>query len=214
MKLFVWDFHGVLEKGNERAVLEISNEVLKRFGYSSRFTKEDIAKLYGLRWYEYFEYLLPQESFERHLALQDCCFKMSNACPEIIAKHIRPNDHVYEVLDRIGQKHCQILISNTQPKSLRMFLDSVQISPYFPDDNVFAANTRQQRTGTKKAVLQKFLKDKKFDDVIVISDSPSDKDMIYVAGGTFYLYSHPGRPIKECDACYRINGLRELLKEV
>lgn len=214
MKLFVWDFHGVLEKGNEGAVLEISNEVLKRFGYSRRFTKEDIAKLYGLRWYEYFEYLFPQESRERHLALQECCFKISNANPEIIAKHIQPNHHVHDVLGRIGQKHYQILISHTQPRSLIMFLDSVQISPYFPDKNVFAVNTRQQRTRTKKAALGEFLKDKKFDSIIVIGDSSNDKDLISVAGGTFYLYSHPGKPFKECNACYKINDLRELLREV
>jgi len=214
MKLFVWDFHGVLEKGNEGAVLEISNEVLRRFGYSHRFTNEDIVKLYGLRWYEYFEYLLPQESRERHLTLQEFCFKISSACPEIIAKHIEPNHHVHEVLGRISQKHYQILISNTQPKSLRMFLDAVQISPYFPDEKVFAVNTHQQQTGTKRTILEKFLKDKKFDNIIVISDSPSDKDMIYVAGGTFYLYSHPERPLKECDVCYKINDLREVLREV
>lgn len=214
MKLFVWDFHGVLEKGNEGAVLEISNEVLRRFGYSHRFTSEDIVKLYSLRWYEYFEYLLPQESRERHLALQECCFKISNACPEIIAKHVEPNNHVHEVLGRISQKHYQILISNTQPESLRMFLDAVQISPYFPDEKVFAVNTHQQQTGTKRTMLEKFLKDKKFDNIIVISDSPSDKDMIYVAGGTFYLYSHPERPLKECDVCHKINNLREVLREV
>lgn len=37
MKLFVWDFHGVLEKGNEGAVLEISNKILGDFRYKERF---------------------------------------------------------------------------------------------------------------------------------------------------------------------------------
>jgi beta-phosphoglucomutase-like phosphatase (HAD superfamily) len=214
MKLFVWDFHGVLEKGTEEAVLEISNEVLKRFGYSQRFTEEDIAKLFGLKWFEYFEYLLPKDSHERHLALQEHCFEKSNNSPEIIAKHIQPNLYVREVLSRIAQKHCQILISNTHPKSLRIFLDSVQITPYFPEKHVFAVNIHQQHTRTKKVALKKFLKDKKFDKIIVISDSPSDKNLVSVAGGTFYLYSHLGRPFKDCDADYRINDLRELLKEI
>jgi len=31
-KLFVWDFHGVLEKDNEQAVIQISNDVLKELG--------------------------------------------------------------------------------------------------------------------------------------------------------------------------------------
>jgi len=30
MKLFSWDFHGTLEKGNERAAIALSNEALKR----------------------------------------------------------------------------------------------------------------------------------------------------------------------------------------
>lgn len=214
MKLFVWDFHGVLEKGTEGAVLEISNEILKQFGYSCRFTKGDIDKLYGLKWFEYFERLLPQESHERHLALQKCCFELSNANPEVITKHIQPNDHVYEVLDRIAQKHCQVLISNTTRESFRIFLDFVQITSYFPEDHVFAVNAHQQHTRTKKAVLREFLKEKEFDDIIVISDSSSDKNLVSVAGGTFYLYSHPGRPFEDCDADYKIRDLRELLREI
>lgn len=214
MKLFVWDFHGVLEKGTEGAVLEISNEILKQFAYSCRFTKDDIDKLYGLRWFEYFEHLLPQESHERHLVLQEWCFELSNTNPEIIAKHIQPNDHVYEVLDKIAQKHHQILISNTTPESLRIFLDSVRITPYFPENHVFAVNTHQQLTRSKKAVLKEFLRDKEFDNIIVISDSQSDADLVSVAGGTFYLYSHPGRPLEDCDVDYKINDLRGLFREI
>lgn len=195
--------------------MEISNEVLKRFGYSQRFTEEDIAKLFGLKWFEYFEYLLPQESHERHLALQEHCFEMSNANPQIIIKYIKPSDHVHEVLDKIAQKHRQILISNTTPKSLRIFLDSIQVTPYFPRENVFAVDAHQNPTkGTKKTTLEKFLKDKKFDDIITIGDSPIDIDLVSVAGGTSYLYSHPGRPFRNCNADYKTHDLRELLREI
>ena len=48
MKLFVWDLHGVLEKGNEIALLEISNIILKKFGYLEKFSIEDCIKLNGL----------------------------------------------------------------------------------------------------------------------------------------------------------------------
>jgi hypothetical protein len=34
MKLFVWDFHGVLEMGTELSALEVSNNILERFGYT------------------------------------------------------------------------------------------------------------------------------------------------------------------------------------
>lgn len=77
MKLFVWDFHGVLEKDNEKAVIDISNQVLKRAGYKERFTDKDNERLYGVKWYQYFEDLLPGLSNEGHLSLQAACFKFA-----------------------------------------------------------------------------------------------------------------------------------------
>ena len=35
-KLFVWDFHGVLEKDNDLAVQIICDKVLKDFGFKNR----------------------------------------------------------------------------------------------------------------------------------------------------------------------------------
>jgi len=61
MKLFIWDLHGTLEQGNERAAIDMSNQILERFGYRERFSDEDVFKLYGLKWFQYFEYLLPHE---------------------------------------------------------------------------------------------------------------------------------------------------------
>jgi len=36
--LFVWDFHGVLERGNEYAVQDVCNRVLKEFGINRHAT--------------------------------------------------------------------------------------------------------------------------------------------------------------------------------
>lgn len=57
--LVVWDFHGTLERGNEYAVLETSNDVLEQWGYSERFTEEDAIRLYGLKWQAYFADIPP-----------------------------------------------------------------------------------------------------------------------------------------------------------
>lgn len=214
MKLFVWDFHGVMEKGTEGAVLEISNKILERFDYSQRFTKENIARLYGLRWFEYFKYLLPQEPHKRHLALQKHCFEMSINNLEIIAKHVRPSDHIHEVLDEINRKHCQILISNTDPESLKIFLDTVEITHYFPRDRIFSADSHRNLARTKKDILKEFVKDKKFEKIIVIGDTQEDVDLASFVGGTSYLYSHLGKPFKKCNADYKIHDLRMLLEEV
>ena len=79
MKLFVWDLHGTLEQGNERAVIEMSNKILEAFGYSQRFNEDHIFELYGLKWHQYFEHLLPCEPADRHFELQAACFEFSNS---------------------------------------------------------------------------------------------------------------------------------------
>lgn len=215
MKLFVFDFHGVLEKGNEGAVLEVSNHVLNRFGYSERFSEADCGVLYGKKWYEYFAYMLPYEPHQRHLELQEACFNYSDSHPEIIARHIQPNDHAHEVLEAIAQHHYQILISNTKPASLKIFLEAVNMTPYFSSENAFAVDTHEECSiRTKHDVLKEFLRGKDFDRIVIVGDSPEEISLVSVAGGTSYLYSHPGRPFRDCESDYRINDLRELLKEI
>ena len=58
IKLFTLDFHGTLEQGTEHAVREVSNLVLADFGYDERFTPEDVDHCYGMKWCQYFAYLL------------------------------------------------------------------------------------------------------------------------------------------------------------
>src|SRR5580704_10819726 len=122
MKLFVWDFHGVLEVGTEDTVYEISNQVLADFGYAERFSKKQNHDLFGRKWFEYYEYLLPDQPHDRHLALQQASFDMSDSRPDLMAKHVRPNVHATDVLSAIAQTHQQIIISNTKPSSLGLFI--------------------------------------------------------------------------------------------
>ena len=44
MKLFIWDFHGVLEKNTERAAKEITNRVLEEFNVPNRASDDDIER--------------------------------------------------------------------------------------------------------------------------------------------------------------------------
>lgn len=46
-KLFVWDFHGTLEKGNEFAAIEMSNLALAQLGFHQRFGTHHATELYG-----------------------------------------------------------------------------------------------------------------------------------------------------------------------
>lgn len=213
-KLFIWDFHGCLEKGNEKAVLEISNRALKHFGHKERFTEKEMDKLYGLKWWEYFEYILSNESHEKHLELQKACFNFQNAS-DIVAKYISPNNHAHFVLEEIKKAgHYQILISNTNPESLGLFIKSVKMEEYFSEENSFAVDLHTKTDKTKNDVLEDFIKEKGFDEIIIIGDSQADMELKDVIGGKTYLYSHKEREFRECESDDKINDLREILKEV
>lgn len=214
MKLFVWDFHGVLEIGNELAVTETTNKILGQSGYDVVLSPEDGVKLYGKKWYEYFEFLIPNESLETHRQLQLLCieeFSYENA-----RRYIRPTPSAHRVLDAIQSKHDQIVISNTQPDSLDKFLDIVEMLDYFPTGKRFAVNRHIDSNAeiTKAKVLKNFLVGKDYEDLIIVGDSPGDVELKSVAGGTTYLFAHPHLKHRQATADKKISNLSELLKEV
>jgi phosphoglycolate phosphatase-like HAD superfamily hydrolase len=216
MKLFVWDLHGTLEQGNEKAVIEMSNRVLEQFGYAERFDATHTQELYGVKWYEYFEHLLPYENERRHLELQAACFALSNS-PEgtrIIANHMSPSLHALKVLEAIKAAHEQVLISNTTPESLPAFVKALAMEPYFDKSNRVAVNLHHHGTSlTKKDALAAYLNGKTYDDLVIIGDSGTDIDLVDVAGGQAYLYAHPGIPFRG-NRGRRINDLADILAEL
>lgn len=216
MKLFVWDLHGTLEQGNEDASIEISNMALEKSGYAQRFKQEDSRALYGLKWYEYFEWLLPDESHERHVALQATSFALSDAHPEIIARYMRPADHAADVLQAIHQSpHHQILISNTQPTSVPAYLAALEMQVFFGADNAFSVNAHaREAKRNKEDVLREFLSGKKFDKVVVIGDSGTDLRLAKAHEATLYLYAHPGYDFRTEGGDYRVRDLRKVLQEI
>lgn len=217
MKLFVWDFHGVLEKDNEHAVIEISNRALKKLGYKEQFTPEDNVKLYGRKWYEYFEYLLPNELHETHLKIQRVCIKLEEDEPNIVDSNIKPNDHALEILNKIARSvHDQILISNMSDVALARFMDSINITHFFPETKAFPCNTRDgKKTHTKIEMLKKYLRGRYFDTVVIIGDTIFDMEMKKAASNvTTYLYVHKHLNFPDCDSDYKINDLREVLGQI
>lgn len=204
-KIFIWDFHGVLETGTENAVLEISNKALEASNRAERLTIEQCNQLYGKEWWEYFARIMPYEPHTFHILLQNLCYALDSF--DIIKKYIKPAPYAYEVLEKIKENHEQILISKVNPPSLYKFIDSVSMRYFFGEGKAFASND-------KKKTLAEFLENKKFDSLVIIGDSPSDIELKNVAGGVTYLYSHPWRQFRECDAQYKIHDLREVLREV
>lgn len=138
MKLFIWDFHGVLEKGNDNVVLEITNRALEMHGHSRRMTEKESEFLLGRLWCDYFAYLIPELHENERWLLQSTCVEMTQNAPEIFTKHVRLNDNVEHVLESIqSSQHMQILISNTQPKILDIYIELVGIERYFPSNYRF-----------------------------------------------------------------------------
>ncbi len=215
MKLFVWDFHGVLEKDNEKAVIDISNQVLAQAGFTERFTEEDNERFYGLKWYQYFERLLPKLTPAEHMALQAKCFEFAEKHLEILAKHIKPNDHAIEVLKRVKDSmQQQIVISNSRQSDLLWFLDAVGIKQFFDEQHILGVNAHQHHA-TKTEALKHFLQSKQFDRIIVVGDSEDDIQLGNSVGATTYFYKHPHRVHQlSVKATHTISDLRKILQDL
>jgi len=69
--LFVWDFHGTLEKNNVKAVQEIVNKTLKSFGKSREISLEKSVELYGLSWVDYFRSAYPEGSLSEWVKMKE-----------------------------------------------------------------------------------------------------------------------------------------------
>ncbi len=151
------------------------------------------------------------------MELQEDCFSFTVAHPEVVAKHIKLTDNALEVLERIGKKHDQILISNTKPTTLKIFIKSVGIQHIFQKGRFFAANAHT-KNGSKHIFLKKYLKNNRcIDEIIVIGDSPGDIELGKAFNAKTFLYTRPDkepRKSKEYAADFEINDLRELLKTI
>ncbi len=216
VKLFVWDFHGVLEQGNEKAVFETSNIVLEENGYSERFTEEDIGFLYGLKWRDYFKYLLPEEDETIHINLENECSSQSVMDRGRILKHISATAYSHEILDKIVREgHDQILISNVRESGLDFFIDSVGVRHYFPRGKAFASNGSENKD--KKQILKEYIdrSDIEYEKIVSIGDSPGDIELVEeYPNSVSFLYSHVGKGFRDCNPTYKIKDLRCVMREV
>lgn len=205
----------MLEKDNDLAVLEVSNQVLAEAGYKERFSEQDNRDYYGFKWYQYFERLLPDLSHNEHMALQAACFKFSEANLHILARYIKPNDHALEVIIAIHDAgHDQIILSNTRPHDLLRFVKTVKIEKNFPASKIFGVNAHE-KLGTKSDALKQYVRDKHRGDIIIIGDSVADMALARAVGGTTYFYNHPHlKQDRTIRADHFISDLREVLNEV
>jgi len=212
--LYVFDFHGVLEKGNEKAVTIVSNLALKQKGYEFQIAHEEIIKRYGYKWHDIFLETVPGLSSKEAYSLYEECLKIDQLYPSIIYDNMEQNDNAKYVIEKIiTNNDDMILISNTSPNSLKMFIKAAELSDYFNDSNSFAVHQHKEGAMlTKEKVLKEYLNGKEYGKIIIIGDSPGDIELKKVSPGNSiaFLYTHPGLNYRECEADYRIRDLAEI----
>ena len=212
MKLFVWDFHGVLEKDNILAVIEITDRVLEEFGFPGRLARADYEKLYGQRWMDYFKKAVPEADEELIQAMTKRAFEISGNEKSFL-KYIKQMDYAEEVLNAIRAKgSMNVVLSNSPPKFLLAFTESVKLTHLF-DSRIGVDNHGTARFTPKADAIKRFCKGKKFDKVVVIGDHPDDIKAGHEVGATTYLFSQTGN-FPDIYANHKITDLREVLKEL
>lgn len=214
--LYVFDFHGVLEKGNENSVREISNLALKNLNYQRELTKKESLKYYGLKWNEIFRKILPKITIQDSFDLYKESINVKSVHPEIILKHTKQNDNVLFVLEKILEDNDEmILISNTGQKSLIEFIKTVNLEKYFNQDNSFGVSGYDANNQlTKKELLKKYLENRRYEKIIIIGDSPGDIELKEVSpdNSITFLYTHKYLDIRECNPNFKIDDLRDIFK--
>jgi phosphoglycolate phosphatase-like HAD superfamily hydrolase len=210
--LFIWDFHGVLEKDNEYAVEEVVNRVLSEFGISRKATVKECLMLYGKKWAEYYKYFAPDADEETIYKMVEKAMEISLS-EKTALKYIKQTEHASDVLKQIAKnRHTNLIMSNSSSKALDYFLKSVNLQDHF--DHKFGADNHRKdyAKNTKIEFLKDFLKDKNFDKIIVIDDMEEGIEMGLKFNAITYLFSRNGRV--KTKAHKVISDLREVLKEI
>jgi phosphoglycolate phosphatase-like HAD superfamily hydrolase len=148
-------------------------------------------------------------------SLQEDCFLLSEKEVEIQASYMYPTPESHDVLKAISAaRHDQILISNTRPKTLRVFMDKLGLDQFFHVGKHFAVDGHTDHNATKTAVLKEYLSERYFDEVVVIGDSRTDMILGSETGAYRILYNHPYLKSKEIEADACTSDLRDVLTKI
>lgn len=212
MALFVWDYHGTLERGNESAVLELSNMALQAAGFSERLTASQATLLCGQPWIKYFATVLPDQPADVHKSLYRDVLAIDTAQPQVKAKHIRANDDSHAVLGAIAAAgHSQVIISHCN--DIAVFLRLTGMERYFPPGHHFSTHATLP-SQSKQQLFDAYLHGKRFDRIILIGDSPAD--LVLSPHDKEYLYAHPGIPMRDAptERTIKIRNLLDVVQEL
>lgn len=212
--LYVWDFHGTLERDNEYALTESLNRTLRRFGYPGDQTVEDALRLTGKHFRTIYMELTgctPEQAAE--MEAYSCSLTEG-----VARKHIKPREHAHEVLKAIqGTGDTSILISNCGEDSLRLFLEMVGMeNGYF--DGRYCTDSDHVGPGFDVAAYKlahargHIEREGPFERVRTIGDRESDVELGLTLGAETFLLVPPGRPPPATKAHCVISDLRDFIR--
>ena len=218
--LFVWDFHGTLEKDNVLAVQEILNKVMAYYRLEKKITLAETVKYYGLSCVDYFHYLHPRGNLKLWNEMKEMVRHYQKKCC-IVEKYIKPADYAELVLKTIKKnKHKNIVLSNSKPFWIRYFVKLVKLENYihhiFGLDLHNIVRKNKDTSDMKYSVLKNFIKKNKFSKIIKIGDRDSDIKAGKMMGATTYYVKNKFNKNNKLKIKpdYIITDLREVLKEL
>jgi len=218
--LFVWDFHGTLERNNVKAICQLVNTVLKYFKIKNKITLKKTVELYGLSWVEYFKFVYPEGSLKIWTKMKNKAEDLQRK-EKIVEKYIKPTPFSKHVLSTIKkQGHRNIILTNSSPTSIKYFVDLVNLNKYFDKyiglDLHNIIRSGKDISKVKSEALEKYLKKHRFDKIVKIGDRESDiKAGKSIGATTYYFRNQYNKNIKlKIKPDYDISDLRKILKEL
>ncbi|MFA5135670.1 MAG: HAD family hydrolase [Patescibacteria group bacterium] len=219
-KLFVWDFHGTLERGNVYAVQELVNKTILKVGHGNSISLEDTVKLYGLSWIDYFKYVHPGGSLDVWQKMKDITKEIQEK-EKTVEKYMEPMYFADAVLGAIqGKGYSNIVLSNSELRWIKYFVELVGLAEYFDDYIAIDAHDRSREESelkqAKATALKRYIGQHAFDQVVKIGDRESDIEAGKSVGATTYFFRNEFNAGKQITVQpdYEISDLREVLKEL
>jgi phosphoglycolate phosphatase-like HAD superfamily hydrolase len=218
--LFVWDFHGTLEKGNVRAVHELINRVLPLFGVHRSISLAKTAELYGLSWVDYCKEVYPEGDQKVWHDMKMKLFKIQDT-EKTLEKYMVPMDYADEVLRTIQEGgHSNIIVSNSSPQLIRHFVQLVKlhkyIDAYIALDSHDAPRQQLDIKQEKAGQIAEYLKGKSFSKIVKVGDRESDIGAGQAVGAITYFFRNEFNKNYKLKAkpTHEINDLRGVLREI
>lgn len=206
--LFAWDFHGVLEKGNDIAFSKLFLKCYESLNLSKDISEEDILQHYGLKFSDIIQKVIPDADYNiiNHFFNY---FNKDNFAH--VRKYMREREEASYVLGRIKDAgHDNVVISSASQESIDRFVDVIDLRNYF--EKIIGIGNYYSEKATKSYFLRLLGSLSRYSKLIMIGDHCNDMFEGKKLDAKTYLFSENGKSCPDADNV--INRLYDVLKEI